>query len=99
MFPGPLNLYLVCPVANRGGGYVILFSKIRCFYVIFGVKYMLKMPKYGKICDSEIQISRGCISGKASAFKPFITQILILKGGSVWHGDPDVGLQESAELT
>ena len=24
----------------------------------WGVKYVLKMPKYGNICDSEIQISK-----------------------------------------
>ena len=35
------------------------------FYVIFLVKYVLKIPKYGKICDSE--------SGKRNVFKPFIT--------------------------
>ena len=51
---------------------------------------MLKMLKYGKICDSEIQISRGYISGKTNGFKPYITQVLLFKGGSVWHGDPDV---------
>ena len=55
-----------------------------------GVKYVLKMLKYGKISDSEIQISRGYISEKTNVFKPFIIQVLLLKGGSVWHGDPDV---------
>ena len=33
---------------------------------------VLKMPKYGEICDSEIQISRGYIR-KNNGFKPFIT--------------------------
>ena len=35
-----------------------------------GVKYVLKMPKYGKICDYEIQISRGYISRKTNGLKP-----------------------------
>ena len=60
------------------------------FYAICLVKYVLKMPKFGKICDSEIQISRGYISGKTTGFKPFIIQVFLLKGASVWHGDPNV---------
>ena len=42
------------------------------FYVIFVVKYVLKMPKYGKICDSEIQVRRGYILRGKNGFKPLL---------------------------
>ena len=47
-------------------------AKYDVFMSLFGVKYVLKIPKYGKICDSEIQISRGYISGKRNGFKPLL---------------------------
>ena len=39
-------------------------AKYDVFESFLGGKYVLKMPKYGKIFDSEIQKSRGYISGK-----------------------------------
>ena len=44
-------------------------------YVIFwGVKYVLKMPKYRKMCDFEIQISRGYYQEGKNGFKPFLNK-------------------------